>query len=287
MKTSLLIARKTLPLAFRRFLEIDGTARGAAFAYYAFFSLFPLIVLFVTIGSMFLERDVAIETVIGYAEHYVPLEPEMERSIFDTIQGVVAARGQVGLIASIVLIWGSLQFFRALVRGTNRAWQTEMHNWWQMPLKNLMLLLVLGSALILGMLAPAAARLAQEWLPPLRGVVQWLTNTALATVPTLLLFYGLVFFYRLAPRRPTRFSQVWPAALGMAVLLRGVESLFLFYLRSFADFNVVYGTFGSIMALLLWIYLSGCLVVFGACVTAAETEVKQALSRENKTPEAA
>jgi Ca2+-transporting ATPase len=143
-----------------------------------------------------------------------------------------------------------------------------------MPLKSLQLLLMLGSALVLGIVVPLVARLATEWLPPLHGAVNWAANTVVATVPTLVLFYGLVFFYRLAPRWPTRFSQVWPAALGVAILLRLVESLFVLYLRNFANFNVVYGTFGGIMALLLWIYLSGCIVVFGACVTAAEAEVK-------------
>jgi YihY family inner membrane protein len=258
--------------ALRRFTEIDGTARGAAFAYYAFFSLFPLIVLFVAVGSLFVDRQVAVETVIGYAEKYVPLESTMKRTVFDTITGVVETRGRVGVIASIVLLWASLRFFRALVRGTNRAWSAEMHNWWQMPLKSLQLLAVLGSALLLGLIVPAGAKLVQQWLPAWHGLVNGAVNATIAIVPTLILFYGLALFYRLAPRRPTRFSEVWPAALGATLLLRLVEALFLLYLHNFGKFNVVYGTFAGVMALLMWIYLSGCIVVFGACVSAVQVE---------------
>lgn len=258
--------------AFRRFAEIDGTARGAAFAYYAFFSLFPLIVLFVAVGSLFVDRQVAVETVIGYAEKYVPLESTMKRTVFDTIAGVVETRGRVGVIASFVLLWGSLRFFRALVRGTNRAWSAEMHNWWQMPLKSLQLLAVLGSALLLGLIVPAGAKLVQQWLPAWHGLVNGAVNATIAIVPTLILFYGLALFYRLAPRRPTQFSEVWPAALGATLLLRLVEALFLLYLHNFGKFNVVYGTFAGVMALLMWIYLSGCIVVFGACVSAVQVE---------------
>jgi Ca2+-transporting ATPase len=38
------------------------------------------------------------------------------------------------------------------------------------------------------------------------------------------------------------------------------------------DDNAIYGTFGGIMALLLWIYISGCIFIFGACLCAAQTE---------------
>ncbi|MEO6567157.1 MAG: YihY/virulence factor BrkB family protein, partial [Opitutaceae bacterium] len=256
-----------------RFIAIDGAQRAAAFAYYAIFSLFPLLVLFVSIGSAFFDRQAVVENVIEYAERYVPLEPSMQQQVFDAIRGVIEARGQVGTVALIVLVWGSLQFFKALVRATNRAWNMDMHNWWQMPLKSVALVGVLGTALLLGIAVPAAAKFVLERLPSMHGVTGWTAKLALATVPMLVLFYGLALFYRMAPRRKPRFSEVWIAAIGAAVALRLVESLFMIYVKNFGRFNAVYGTFGGIMALLTWIYLSGCIVVFGACLSAA---------RENK-----
>jgi uncharacterized BrkB/YihY/UPF0761 family membrane protein len=44
------------------------------------------------------------------------------------------------------------------------------------------------------------------------------------------------------------------------------------YLKNFATLNAVYGAFGGTMALLLWIYLSGCIIIFGACLCAARAE---------------
>ena len=79
-------------------------------------------------------------------------------------------------------------------------------------------------------------------------------------------------FYRLAPRRPTRFAEVWAAALCATVLLRAGESLFVIYLEDFATLNAVYGAFGGMLALLLWIYLSGCVFIFGACLCAGQAE---------------
>jgi Ca2+-transporting ATPase len=43
-------------------------------------------------------------------------------------------------------------------------------------------------------------------------------------------------------------------------------------LEDFARLNAAYGAFGGIMALLLWIYLSGCVFIFGACLCAGQAE---------------
>jgi YihY family inner membrane protein len=263
---------RLLTQAFAKFMAIDGTMRAAAFAYYAFFSLFPLLVLFVTIGSLFFARDVVLERMIEYIESYTPLESETRRHVFDTIAGIVAARGKVGAVAGLILLWGAVQFFKALVRATNRAWDTDMHNWWQMPLKGLALLGTLGSALVLGLTVPVLAKLAERWLPDFHGVVSWAVGAAIAVVPLLVLFCGLAVFYRLAPRRETRMAEVWPAAVAATALLWVLERLFLLYLENFGRFNAVYGALGGVMALMMWIYLSGCVVVFGACLTAAGAE---------------
>jgi Ca2+-transporting ATPase len=73
-----------------------------------------------------------------------------------------------------------------------------------------------------------------------------------------------------------RFAQVWLAALCTTALLQAAETLFVIYLKNFATLNAIYGTFGGIMALLLWIYISGCIFIFGACLCAAQAEGRSA-----------
>jgi Ca2+-transporting ATPase len=69
---------------------------------------------------------------------------------------------------------------------------------------------------------------------------------------------------------------VWVAALCASILLQAAESIFMIYLKNFATLNAVYGSFGGIMALLLWIYISGCIFIFGACLCAAQAEGRSA-----------
>ncbi len=83
-------------LAGKTFLRIDGAQWAGAFAFNAFFSLFPLTVLFFTMASFILDRDRAGKEVIAYMEGYVPIAGEMQRHVFDTIAGVIQAREQAG-----------------------------------------------------------------------------------------------------------------------------------------------------------------------------------------------
>jgi YihY family inner membrane protein len=263
-------------LAARKFLRIDGTKWAGAFAFNAYFSLFPLMVLLVTISSAFIDRDRAATEVIAYVETFVPLSGDKQAYIFDTVAGVIKERGQAGAIAFLILVWVTLQCFTTLISATNHAWGTEGYCWWRLPLKSLVLLGITAGAVLLSIGAPMLAQMARDWLFPMNDFRSWVYALGSFFIPLLVLFFGLSLFYRLAPRRPTRFSEVWAAALCATALLLAAENLFVIYLKNFSTLNAVYGTFGGIMALLLWIYLSGCIFIFGACLCAAQDEAHSA-----------
>ena len=140
------------------------------------------------------------------------------------------------------------------------------------------LLGITAGAVLLGIGAPMLAQMARDWLFPMNDFRSWVYTLAGFFIPLLVVFSGLALFYRLAPRRPTRFSEVWVAALCATVLLLAAETLFVIYLKNFATLNAVYGAFGGIMALLLWIYLSGSIFIFGACLCAAQHDERSALA---------
>lgn len=262
--------------AAKRFLRIDGTHWADSLAFNALFSLFPLIILFVTLASFFVDRESAGRALVTYVEGYVPLDGEMQSRIFGAIAGVIQARKRAGLVALLILIWAALQCFTTLVRVTNRAWGDEAYNWWRLPLRGMALLGVTAGAVLLGMAAPALAGVGKSWIFPAYELSSWVYALWGFVVPLLLLFLGLTLFYRLAPRRRTRFAEVWVAAACVTVLLQTIESLFVVYLTHFATLSAVYGVFGGIMALLLWLYLSGCGFIFGACLSAAQAEERSA-----------
>lgn len=273
LKTTTRHAWAIARLAVKKYLRIDGAQWAGSFAFHAFLSLFPLMILLVTIATVFIDRDRAATEVIAYVETYVPIGGDKQRYIFDTIADVIEARGQAGVVAFLILAWVALRCITTLISATNRAWGVKAYSWWQRPLKSLVLLWITAGVILLSIGALILAHIANDWLLPVNDLRFRLYALGSFFIPLLMVLFGLSLFYRLAPRRHTRFSEVWAAALCTTALLLMAEGLFVLYLKHFATLNAVYGAFGGIIALLLWIYLSGGILIFGACLCAAQAEI--------------
>jgi membrane protein len=267
---------KVLMRTFHVYGQIDGEQRAAAFAYYVLFSLFPLMALLLTLGSMFFGADEIVEAIGGI----LPLVPEQQKFLWEAVDALERSRGGVSVISAIVLLWCSLRFFQALVRGVNRAWHTVEIPWWQVPLKNLAMLAVIGSALFAGLLIPAVLQAAGELLRGAEDYLQTyfpafnfrLASLALDTVRyvlgALVLFYSFSMLYMTAPRKRVRFRQVWVAALVVTAALQIVQMAFVNILPHFINYGI-YGAVGGMMLVLMWVYFSGITIMVGACLCAA------------------
>ncbi len=272
--------------AIKKYDETDGEQRAASFAYYAFFALFPLLVLLITLGSMFLgNQTAASDTIIDQLKHYLPGNVEVGDALVGTIHGAVKSRSQAGVIAFGVLAWSSLRFFQSLVHGVNRAWGTKEYSWWRLPIKNLLMVAILASALLFGIVLPTIVDQIRDlyWKNSWQFGLDFkfmgeVFRVLRLLVSPLVLYYGFTMFYKFAPRRRTTFGEVWLSSLFVTIGLGVVQWLFALYIQNFANFNKLYGTFGSVIALLMWIYLSGAIIILGGCLCAARYEIKMQLS---------
>ncbi len=269
-----------------RYNEIDGEQRAASFAYYAFFSLFPLIVLLVTTvgGSLLKDQAEASRTVTRMLQQYIPLSPVDQLAIVKTVDGFIAGRGSAGAVAFLTLAWSSLRFFQALTRGVNRAWGTKEYSWWHLPIKNLGMVALFASGMVLGGILPTVLTVIRRYTPQKFWVIPIFFDIALSAVPFFILFYVILLFYKYAPRTQVSIRDAMLPALSITVMLKIVQYLFGIYLRSYSHFNVIYGTFAGVMALMLWIYITGSLLIFGGCLCAVRKEMKVAtgVSRRRK-----
>jgi YihY family inner membrane protein len=270
---------RTSGKAFRKYGEINGEQCAASFAYYAFFSLFPLMLLLVAIGSYFVpDRREAERKVVQQVEQYVPLQAKDRALLFTTLDDAIQNGWRAGIFGLLALLWGALRFFQALVIGINRAWGAKDYNWWKLPLKNLLMIGILVSALVMGLLMPLIFdRLKAVYYLDINVVVSVLSGV----LPPAILFYGLSMLYKFAPRKPLLFKQVWFAALLGTIFLQFGQHLFSWYLDKFTNFNALYGVFGTIMGLLLWIYYSGTILLLGGCMSATMSRTGYGGERKN------
>jgi len=266
----------------KTFSEIDGEQRAASFAYYALFALFPLFALLLTVGSSFFSPA----EVIATSERFFPMGESEQVFVWEMVASLEKSRGSVSLVSLVILLWSSLRFFQALVRGVNRAWHTVEIPWWQLPLKNLLMIAVMTSALLIGLVAPALLQGARKALVAFESFIRLhlpglnldligvIFDWSRYIVAALVLFYALSMLYMLAPRRRVYFSQVWFAALLVTLTLQFCQTAFVNYIPRFVNYNAIYGTVGGLMLLLLWVYLSGALIILGACLCSAMAKIR-------------
>src|SRR3954464_12500707 len=103
-----------------KYNETDGEQRAASFAYYAFFSLFPLLLLLISIGAMLLgdeprAQEKATAMPVNMVTDFIPVAEGQANWFVDTVNGVVRSRNKAGVIAFVALAWSAIRFFQALV----------------------------------------------------------------------------------------------------------------------------------------------------------------------------
>lgn len=259
------------------FSEIDGEQRAASFAYYAIFSLIPLIALLLSVGSMFFE-PAAVKHAVA---EFIPRDSPGQDLVWQMVDALQRARGGVSIVSLVILAWSSLKFFQALVRAVNHAWHSEDLAWWQLPLKNLAMIGITTSGFALGIILPAIVQGVTKALVAFEHfIVSYFPGFQIAPifhalelgrylVGGIVLLYTILMLYTFAPRRRVPWRHVWLPALSVAIALQLLQVALVNYLTRFVNYNAVYGPIGGLMLLLFWIYLSGVVIIFGACFSAS------------------
>jgi membrane protein len=283
------LSRGILGILVRAFQTFAGAGAGeaaASIAYYALFSLFPLLLFLVMIGSSVLEFEQVEQKVLDYTATTLPAAQDLVQR---NITQVLAQRGTVGLVSIIGLLWAATSVFTILARNINKAWHNaKPRNFLQRRLMGMVIVGILTSLLLLSLFSTTIFKLL-PWLDaqtsvwresiPLYETLAWQISSRL--VPwffTFVMFFGL---YHWIPNTKVRLSEAIWGALVAAIAGEITKSAFTWYLGSgLIKYHLVYGSLGTLVALMLSIYLSSLIILFGAHLSAAIAHHRQTTSRE-------
>ena len=263
---------QSLRRAFTTFSERRGAEAAAAMAYYAFLSLFPLLIFLVAAASLLLQQETVYNQLRILLADIFPLPSQLLASTFDE---VLRLRTPIGVVALVTLLWSGIGFFGALSHHISQAWpDARMRTFLGQRVMGLkiagILLLLLIISVIMSLGANVLPRL-PVIVPALRTLIEsprWpIISSLIPWLASLVLFLSL---YRWVPNTNVTWRAAFLGALIAATAWQLVTAGFSWYLGSgIANYEVVYGSLGGIVSLLFWVYLSNFIAIFGAHIAAA------------------
>lgn len=235
---------------------------AGALAFFALLSLFPLLLLLIALAPLFVSEADAIRAVMQIAGDYLPGSAgEVQR----VLRQVVEAQGPASVIGVLTLLWSASGVFDVLQSALDRAWRVPRPRaLWLQRLFSISVIGALGGIILVSLVISSNM---VAWVYDFLGDTEEVRaglkvlGTALAFVLAYVVF---VLLYKTFPHARVGWREaLWGSVLA-TLLGNAAKVAFDFYLVNFARFNLVYGSIGAVIGLLIWGYVSAMVVLLGA-----------------------
>lgn len=260
-------ARHEMLALIRAIFENELSVRAAALAYYALFSMFPLLLLLISAAGFILQSAEWQSLLVAEVSRLLPTRGHV---IGMVLEQVVGARGPVGVLGMLALLWAASGFFGALEASINHIFASEQRrSWWRRRGLGMLMVLLMAPLLSLAVLLSSLSNLLASLSIIPQAIQAWL-RTGLDYLLTLaLIVFVLSVLLHWIPKRQPGWLATFTGAILSALLWTGITTGFTWYLSSgWANYNLVYGPLAAVIALVLWLYLSSFVVLLGATFTA-------------------
>lgn len=255
--------------AFEKWSADKAPRLGAALSYYTVFSLVPLLVLTISIAGLVFGTEAAQQAIMTQIESLVG--PQSAAAIKQMLE--IAQRPSSGALASaiavVTLLLGASGVFAQLQDALNTVWGVEPKAgrglWGTIKDRLFSLMAVLGTgflllvSLVLSAALAAFGKMFQGRLPGHEGLLH-LADLAISFGVITLLF---AMMFKLLPDAKIAWRDVWIGA-GLTSVLFTVGKFAIGMYLGKADVGSAYGAAGSLVILLVWVYYSSQILLYGA-----------------------
>jgi membrane protein len=239
----------------------DASQRAAGIAYYSLLSLFPLLLGLLAVFGFLLPSFNLQDALLKLVGNNFPGATDFLRQ---NIVNIIDLRGAMGALSIVLLFWSASAMFGAINLSINRVWEIRVYRpFFIRKASELAMVLSTGMLFIISLGASAVISILRRVLDfPVEKVMVLEVGSRLFAFLLILAIFLLL--YKLIPNTKTHWRDIWPGALFAAILFEVARTLLVFYLGRFANYQLIYGSLASIIALLVWIYYSAYILVLGA-----------------------
>lgn len=274
MKTAFRIFKDT----FQSFLDDKGLKLSASLSYYTVFSMAPLLLLLISLASIFFGRDAIQGQIFGEINGLIGNEAAVQ--IQEIIKNMeLSGKTTLAVVmGGITLLIGATSVFGEIQDSINIIWKVKAkpkRGWLKLIQDRLLsssLIVGLGFLLIVSLLVNGVLLALSEWLknyfPDMTLVIFQIINVSISFIVITLLF-GVIF--KVLPDAKIAWKDVRAGAFFTACLFmlgRFLIGLYIDYSRT----GSAYGAAGSLIIILVWVYYTAAILYFGAEFTKVYAE---------------
>ncbi len=265
------------------FYRDNCSLMAAAISFYAILSFIPLFLVFISAAGFVLhasEQALASVTIL-----LVKTFPASTADVFKILTDLMQRKTVFGMIGLAGLIWAASRIFSAVENSMNIVWKVKKGRaYWHS--KFLSLLLVPISVLIMfsSIAFTAFYTVAKDLTIPLIGLkvseATFMSKVFAILFPLVLGFILFFLIYKIIPYRKINTRAALIGAVCSSVMWEAAKLLFDIYIKNYAHYQRIYGSFGTVVVMFFWIYYSAFIILIGAEIGSNYEEVKARLSTD-------
>jgi membrane protein len=271
-----------LKLTYQGWKEDKASRLSAALAYYTIFSLAPMLVIIIAVTALFWQRELVQSQVMNQIEGLVGADgrefvSDLLTSASNPARGVFAT-----VVGLITLLFGALGVFNELHNALNTIWEVkeEETKGFLESIKKVIfsrflsftMILGIGFLLLVSLVISAGISAVQETIGnaiPMSEIFLQLVNLVIS-IGVITVLFALIF--KFLPDAEIAWRDVWLGAFVTSLLFSLGKFLIGLYLGNSAVASS-FGAAGSLVLLLIWIYYSAQILLFGAEFTQVYTNM--------------
>lgn len=278
---------KLLKLSAIRWIDDNASSKGAALAYYTTFSIAPLLIIAIAIAGLIFGQEAArgglfkeLNTLFG-TEASTAIEA-MLKNAYKPGEAIFSV-----IVSTLTLLIGATTVFVELQSALDTIWKAEARpgsgiiNFIKTRLISVGMILVIGFLLIVSLVMSALiAALANLWSG-------WFSNVAwLLHIVNFIVWFGAItllfaMIYKYLPNVKIAWGDVWIGASFTSLLFAGGKFLIGLYIGKSA-LSSSFGAAGAFVVLIVWIYYSAQIFLFGAEFTYQYAHERGSLAKPTK-----
>jgi membrane protein len=256
------------------FYDDQMTQHAAALTYYALMSLFPAMLLGISLLGLLGQYPQTYNSVISYLRDVVP--QDTLNAIDSSLRSAIKQKGNAttGLVIGVVTaLYGTTGVLEAARRALNVAFRVENgRSFFHRKVRDIASSFILIGLVVITLVLVFVGGTLADHVFGQNGAHVWnIARWPLAVVVAMLAF---AYVYYVTPDLPERhFRVMTPGAVVAVIVWIAISWGFSQYLSHYSEVNAIYGTFAGLIILVVWVWLTNVALLFGA-------ELNSAIERE-------